>query len=231
MLNTQTRLVLSLLVLPVFAACSEPNPIEALQTPQATQGLQLYSGAFSAPATAGAICFATYYDVSASVPSDARVPCGDRAPGQECFSVQRSELAQNGPSSHGMVTVYAPVRTLNGNDWPTWECLGGARNGQSCDPANDPCGARSVCATPIQSSVSCDYFAAPADFDFGASPAEHASVDTPAGAPSLLPLKGFVVWSSRGLTSSTKVEQWINVYFSSNTKRQTIAFSDTKKGL
>lgn len=209
---TQTGLILSLLALPVFAACAESNEIEALRAPQAAQGVQLYSGAFSTLASEDGICFATYYDVSASVPWDAHVLCGDRAPGQECFTFQRRELAQTGAANRSMATVYAPARALDGSDWSTWECLGGARDGQSCDPTNDRCGARSACATPTESSVSCDYFAAPADFDFGAIPTEHASVDTPSEAPSILPLKGFVVWSSRGLTSNNTLELWINVH-------------------
>lgn len=222
MLNTQTGLILSLLALPVFAACGEPNQIGALRAPQTAEGVQIYSGAFSVPASEGAICFATYYDVSASVPSDARVPCGDRAPGQECFTFQRRELAQTGAANHSMATVYAPARALDGDDWATWECLGGERDGESCDPTNDQCGARSVCATPTESSVSCDYFAAPADFDFGATPTGHPSIDTASDAPSILPLTGFVVWSRDRPTSSNTVEQWINVYFGPNTKRHAL---------
>ncbi len=200
--------VLSFLALPLFVACGEPNQIEALRAPQAAQGVQLYSGALSAPASEDAICVATYYDASANVPWHARVPCSDGAPGQECFTFQRRELAQIGGANRSTATVYAPARALDGRDWPMWECLGGDRNGQSCDPTHDQCGARSMCATPIESSASCDYFATPANFDFGATPAEHVRVDT----PSVLPLKGFVVWSSRGLAPNNSVEQWINVY-------------------
>jgi len=212
--------IFSFFALPLCVACGEPNEIEGLQAPSAAEGVQLYSGAFSAPASEDAICFATYYDASASVPWDARMPCGDRPRGQECFTFQRRELAQTGGASRSTATVYAPARAVNGRDWPMWECLGGERNGQSCDPTQDRCGARSACATPIESSASCDYFADPANFDFGATPTEHVSVDTPSEAPSVLPLKGFVVWSSRGVPSNNTVEQWINVYLAS-TPQQT----------
>ena len=93
-----------------------------------------------------------------------------------------------------------------------WECLGGDRNGQTCDPTHDQCGARSMCATPIESSASCDYFAAPATFNFGATPTAHVRTDSSSEPPSVLPLKGFVVWSRRGLAPNDTVEQWINVY-------------------
>lgn len=221
MLNHQTGLVLSLLALAVFAACGAPNEIEALRAPPAGQGVQLYSGAFSIPPSEDAICFATYYDVSASVPSDVRVPCGDRAPGQECFTFRRRGLAQTGAANRSTATVYAPARALDRSDWATWECLGGERDGEPCDPTAAQCGMRSACATPIEASLNCNYFAATADFDFDTNPAEHRSADTVSDAPSILPLKGFVVWSKHRPTSSNTAEQWINVYFSARIPNDT----------
>ena len=210
-----------------------PNKIAPLPAPDPEDGLQFYSGAYPLAAESeDEVCFVTYYDVSARVPDEAKVPCGDLAPGRECFAFRRSELAQDGQSHHSITSIYTPESDPNGEDWLRWECLGGENDGNPCDPVvGGECGERSACATPVQSTLACvNYFFAPADFDFGSGIAggsdtrrrlitaqESTFVESPpAGVYSLLPLKGFAAWNSHAFNltrSDTTIEQWINLTF------------------
>ncbi|MGB8329976.1 MAG: hypothetical protein WCE62_07595 [Polyangiales bacterium] len=218
---------------------AQPNKITPLPAPEPDQGLQFYSGAWSLPAESeDEVCFVTYYDVSDEVPADAKVPCGELAPGRECFAFRRSELAQDGQSHHSITSIYTPESDPNGGEWFGWECLGGERNGEACDPLDDQCGERSACATPVQSTLACiGYFYGPSDFDFGAGATgdsltrkrlitaqESTFIEEPlSGVYALLPLKGFVVWNSHAFNltlTDTTVEQWINLTFAPRSERR-----------
>ena len=218
---------------------AQPNKITPLPAPDRDEGLQFYSGAWSLPAESeDEVCFVTYYDVSETVPPEFRVDCGDLAPGRECFAFRRSELAQDGQSHHSITTVYTPESDPNGGDWLRWECLGGDKDGQACDPTDDACGERSACATPLQSTIACvNYFFAPLDFDFGsgvtgASDTRERLIaaqeptfieDPPSGVYSVLPLKGFAVWNSHAFNltrTDTTIEQWINLNFAPKDDRR-----------
>jgi hypothetical protein len=233
---------------------AQPNKITPLPAPAPGEGLQFYSGAWPLPAESeDEVCFVTYYDVSDDVPPESRVPCGDLAPGRECFAFRRSELAQDGQSHHSITSIYTPESDPNGGDWFGWQCLGGEHDGEECDPVNDQCGERSACATPVQSAIACiGYFFAPRDFDFGAGATgdsatrkrlitgqESIFIEEPlAGVYAVLPLKGFVAWNSHAFNltrTDTTVEQWINLTFAPESERrwerQQIFFSDEIFGM
>ncbi len=219
---------------------ADPNKIEPLPPPPPGEGVQLYAGGWALGAESeDEVCFATYYDVSDQVPEEYQVDCEEFGPGRKCFAFGRNELAQDGQSHHSIIDVYVPSSDPNGGDWGPWQCLGGDREGQSCDPtAPDDCGPRSQCATPPATSVACvGYPFAPIDFGLGGgiggggntlvqlSGAQESTFidEPPPGVYSRLPLRGFVSWNSHGFNltkKGTTIEQWVNLSFVPADERQ-----------
>jgi len=218
----------------------DPNKIDPLPPPDADEGVQFYAGAWPLDAEAeDEVCFASYYDFTDQVPAEYVVDCDEFGEGRKCFAFRRNELAQDGQSHHSIINVYTPESDPNGGDWGPWECLGGEKAGQSCDPAAEgACGERSQCATPAITSVACVFYPyAPQDFGVGggvggpsgtqvqlSGAQESTFVDLPpAGVYSILPLKGFVSWNSHGFNltkKATTVEQWVNLTFAPESERQ-----------
>ncbi len=223
-----------------FAA--DPNKINPLPPPAPGEGVQVYAGGWALGAEAeDEVCYATYYDFRDAVPPEYQVDCDEFGVGRKCFAFGRNELAQDGQSHHSIITVYTPESDPNGGDWGPWSCLGGAADGQPCDPTDlGACGVRSACSTPVRTSVACvGYPHAPSDFsDFGAGAIggvsgtrvglsgaqESTFIDQPQeGVYSRLPLQGFVAWNSHGFnltTKNTSIEQWVNLSFVPEQGRQ-----------
>jgi hypothetical protein len=217
----------------------DPNKINPLPPPAADEGVQFYAGGWAIDGEAeNEVCFASYYDFSDEVPAEYQVDCGQFGEGRKCFAFRRNELAQDGQSHHSIIKVYTPESHPNAGDWGPWECLGGDRAGQSCDPtAEDACGARSQCTTPVITSVGCiAYPYAPRDFGLGAGlggstgtavhlsgAQESTSIDLPpVGVYSVLPLRGYVSWNSHGFNltkKGTTIEQWVNLTFARESER------------
>ena len=216
-----------------------PNKIQPLPAPADDEGIQFYAGAWDLGAESeDEVCFATYYDFSDTVPVEYQVDCPELGEGRRCFAFRRNELAQDGQSHHSIINVYTPKSDPNGSDWGPWECLGGDRSGESCDPtAPDPCGERSECATRPVTSVGCvGYPFAPSDFGIGGGAGgptdttvqlsgaqESTTIDLPpVGVYSVLPLDGFVSWNSHAFNLTkfdTTIEQWVNLTFAPEDER------------
>jgi hypothetical protein len=217
----------------------DPNKINPLPPPAPDAGVQFYAGAWALDAEAeDEVCFASYYDFTDRVPAESQVDCDEFGEGRKCFAFRRNELAQDGQSHHSIINVYTPQSDPNGGDWGPWECLGGDKEGQSCEPAvAEACGPRSQCTTPAITSVGCvAYPFAPGDFGlgggFGSSTGtlaqltgaqESTAIDLPpAGVYSVLPLQGFVSWNSHGFNltkKGTSIEQWVNLSFAPESER------------
>ena len=229
---------------------ADPNKMEPLDPPAANEGLQFYSGAWTlAPESEDEVCFASYYDFSQQIPDSVKIPCPTAwGPGRECFTYGTNELAQDGQSHHSIIQVYTGNSDPNSTKWGPWTCLGGARNGESCDPpATGGCGARSECTTPAVTSLAClGYRFAPTDFGavgFGApDDCEGADCDTAPiqvtlsgaqestwvnlmspGVYAVVPVKGFISWNSHAFNLTNKettIEQWVNVEYVAESERR-----------
>lgn len=217
----------------------DPNKIDPLPPPAPGEGAQFYAGAWALGGEAeDEVCFATYYDFTDLVPAEYQVDCEEFGPGRKCFAFGRNELAQDGQSHHSIIGVYTPESDPNGSEWGPWQCLGGERDGQSCDPtAAGECGPRSQCATPAVTSVACvGYPYAPLAFGLGgglggsgdtvvqlSGAQESTFIDLPpTGVYSRLPLRGFVSWNSHGFNltkKDTTIEQWVNLTFVPESER------------
>jgi hypothetical protein len=193
------------------------------------------------------VCYVVYYDYSDRIPDEARIPCPDEYGGfeRECFTYKSLLLAQDPQSHHSVVESYTPSpenrNEWNPHDpvWKNWTCLGGDKDGTSCDPKDQGfCGARSVCATPPETSIGCTVFSnGPPDLGsflgfFGLEAtrksiliAQEATyrdrlVD---GVYGILPVEGFTVWNSHSFnltTQDTAVEQYLNLEFARSQERQ-----------
>ena len=218
----------------------DPNKIDPLPPPAPEEGVQFYAGGWELDAESeDEVCFATYYDFTDRVPPEYQVDCPEYGEGRKCFAFRRNELAQDGQSHHSIINIYVPESDPNGGDWGPWECLGGDRAGEACDPtAANACGERSQCATPAVTSVGCVLYPfAPRDFGLGggvggptdttvqlSGAQESTLVDLPPlGVYSLLPLTGFVSWNSHGFNltkKGTSIEQWVNLTFAPEPERR-----------
>jgi len=218
---------------------ADPNKIDPLPPPLPDEGVQFYAGAWPLDDEAeNEVCFASYYDFTDQVPAEFQVDCDEFGEGRKCFAFRRNELAQDGQSHHSIIRVYTPESDPNGGDWGPWNCLGGDRDGQSCDPTvADACGSRSQCTTPAITSVACIFYPyAPQDFGSGvgvggttgthvqlSGAQESTFIDLPpVGVYSRLPLAGFVAWNSHGFNLTMKpttIEQWVNLSFAPESER------------
>jgi hypothetical protein len=217
----------------------DPNKIQPLPPPASGEGVQFYAGGWALDAEAeDEVCFASYYDFTDQVPAEYQVDCDQFGEGRKCFAFRRNELAQDGQSHHSIINVYTQQSDPNGGDWGPWQCLGGDRAAESCEPgAADACGPRSQCTTPAITAVGCvAYPYAPGDFGLGggvggptgsqvqlSGAQESTSIDLPpAGVYSVLPLQGFVSWNSHGFNltkKDTTIEQWVNLTFAPESER------------
>ncbi len=217
-----------------------PNKIQPLPAPATDEGVQFYSGGWDLPAEQeGEICFVTYYDYSAQIPAEHRVPCGpnEGGPERECFAFKRTLLAQDPQSHHSIIEFYVPPAGKENQydpmdaSWKNWDCLGGERNGSTCTPGSDECGTRGQCATAPMTTIACiGYSNGPTEMGtvgglFGTAAVRQnlllAQESTyreslPSDVYALMPVKGFVVWDSHAFnltTSDTSIEQWLNLTF------------------
>jgi len=231
----------------VSSDAATPNKIAPLPPPDASEGLQFYSGGWPLSAESeDEVCFVTYYNYADRIPADAKIPCPDGYGGaeRECFTYKNLLLAQDPQSHHSVVETYTPsaenANEWDPNDpsWKNWTCLGGAKGGTSCDPTDASfCGERSVCATPPETSIGCAVYSnGPPDLGsflgfFGLEAtrknvliAQEATFrdDLVDGVYGVLPVEGFTVWNSHSFnltTQDTTVEQYLNLEFSSPAER------------
>src|SRR5262249_29875553 len=123
--------------------------------------------------------------------------------------------------------------TCNGDGKPAFgpfSCLGGAMDGQPCNPkglgvpAPDgaDCGLGGGCAGKVVSAVACIFYGPP-DYGFnsnnaptiGGSQQPVSSNVFPSQVFSMLPVKGTIVWNSHAFNLTSKLatnEQWLNLY-------------------
>jgi hypothetical protein len=224
------------------------NKIPPLPPPDADKGLQLYSGGWPLPAESeNEVCFVTYYDYSDEIPEDVKIPCPEGYGGseRECFTYKSLLLAQDPQSHHSVLESYTPsaenAHEWDPHDpsWKNWTCLGGTKDGTSCDPKDATfCGERSVCATPPETSIGCVVYSnGPSDLGsflgfFGQEAtrkniliAQEATFrdDLVEGVYGILPVAGYTVWNSHSFNltrTDTTVEQYVNLEYARSGERR-----------
>ncbi len=221
-----------------------PLKIVPLAPPPAGQGVQLKAPPWPIPPRSrdgrngeDEVCYATYYDFSAQIPDEAKVPCDAFwGSGRTCFLIHRTDLTQDPNSHHSIIHYYRgryDVTDPRARFGP-FTCRGGSHDGQACNP-KDPlsCGTGGGCTGQIVSSVACIGYGPDDAFDnlgngnnvpiIGGSQQPHYAQEYPAGVFWTLPVSGVIVWNSHAFNVSdrpTTNEQYYNLYFAGAHDRQ-----------
>lgn len=227
-------------------ATPTPPKIEPLPPPAAGTGVQLYAPPWKLPPRGeDEVCFATYYDISAQVPAERRLPCPDSwgGTGKTCMAYTQSEFRQDPNSHHSL--IYAYTGSSAHTAFGAFTCHGGPSEGTACDPTKPgvaapvgaDCGARAACAGEVSHlSPAClpaiGGAYGPGDFSTGGGLPDTAtthgiggsqtpvqSVELPASVYAVLPLQGVIVWNSHAFNltdTATTNEQWLNLEFGSS---------------
>jgi hypothetical protein len=141
----------------------DPIKIRAPEPPAPDEGVQFHAPQWTIKAHGeGEVCFATAYDVSASVPPDALVPCPSYigGVGRQCFYYNHDELTQDPNSHHSIIHIYQGKYDNTQHD--VFWCDGGTHNKQICDPSapgmpapnGDDCGGGSCVPYDIRTADS-----------------------------------------------------------------------------
>jgi hypothetical protein len=148
---------------------ADPIKITPPDPPTADVGIQLHAPPWKIPARNPAdpnqdgedeVCYATWYDFSATIPASARTPCPTvcsttGAPCQsdaecgggtcnkifgarhdECFFYDQSDLTQDPNSHHSIIHFYRGAWDVNEQ---VFVCAGGPNRGGKCNPAGADC--------------------------------------------------------------------------------------------
>ena len=202
----------------------EPIPIKPLPPPAPGTGVQIVMPRWVLGAQSEReVCFASYYDVTEQVPAELRTAEGT-------FRYKFHQTRQDALSHHMVPVLYEGAAPPNSPLWPPFHCIGGARDGESCDPvAPGACGTDSLCATAPESSVACIGYG-PGDGGIGLSTAGISITQQTAeefyyapGVYAELPLKGMILWSSHAFNltdAAGKLEAWLNFEFAQPDEQQ-----------
>ena len=139
----------------LLSAClppAEPVKIRPPQVPDPSVGVQLHAPPWDIPAQSeDEVCYATYYDFSATIPAEKQRPCIDfyGGPTKQCFLYKSDELTQDPNSHHSIIHAYLGDYDITDD---VYTCRGGANRNKPCTPnvAGPPptggdCGEGSTC--------------------------------------------------------------------------------------
>ncbi len=192
----------------------DPIAIAPLPPPEPDKGVQFRMPRVDLPPDyENEGCFVTYYDITNQVP--ARFKSADG----KSFRYKRNETRQDPLSHHLIVSRYAGVAAPNDPSWGAFHCVGGAKEGQACEPTDLAFCGEGLCASQFQQSVACIGFG-PEDNNLGLMASgftgtqETASeFNFPPGVYRELPLSGVIIWNTHHFNISDKpgkVEAWLN---------------------
>lgn len=218
-----------------------PGKVRPPAKPAADEGVQFYGPPWDVPIQGEAeVCYATYYDYSATIPAAMQVDCPAEwgPPGTRCFYYNKQVLTQDPNSHHSLVHFYRGKYALKdpAANFGPFTCHGGPNAGMPCDPeglgvaapAGAECGERSACAGKTVDTLACLGYGPP-DFGFditGAGSATSPSLvisteveqvtQYPTDVYAVLPVKGTLVWNSHAFNITkypTTNEQWFTLSF------------------
>lgn len=210
------------------ACLPPPRPIEIrpLDPPPPGTGVQIaMPGRILPPNSEEEVCFATYYDVSDQVPAEYRNEAGTH------FRFKRHLVRQDPLSHHLIPFSYDGNTPANDPAWGPWNCVGGDRDGQTCDPTDlSACGDGGMCRTRIVRTVACIGFG-PGDANVGLQVAGISVTQETAaefeygdGVYDELPVRGIVLWDSHAFNLAGEpglLRGWLNFEFAEPEEQRT----------
>ncbi|HZR80207.1 MAG TPA: hypothetical protein VFD92_03840 [Candidatus Binatia bacterium] len=176
----------------------EPITIKPLDPPAAGEGIQLVMPPWHLEAhSEHEYCFATYYDITDQVPAEYRDPSG------KYFRWKSFELRQD-PQSHHLI-LYMPAGNFSaaGVDvhdpsFGAWTCIGGEREGASCEPTDLTSCGTGICRSEPKPTFACINYGPEqgASIPVGGAQQAQALNDYPDGVFAQIPMKGVVYWNT-----------------------------------
>lgn len=138
-------------------ACLAPPgvfAIEPLDAPDSSEGIQMTMPAqIVANSSETETCMAVYEDFCDQIPEEYRLP------GTNLFRYDTTEIRMP-PFSHHLL-VGAPLanfgtEVIGPDDFTDWACVGGALEGEACDPKDTAGCGEGRCATPLLQRTGCN---------------------------------------------------------------------------
>lgn len=174
---------------------SDPTPqsILPLEAPGPTEGVQFEMPGFDLyAASEREVCFATYYDLTDSVPEEYQSEDG------KVFYFDGWEVRQDALSHHLIVFLPVPeAGEVTPDDFSDWSCGGGERAGEPCDPLDkEACGRGGFCRTPVEDSLACNSYAPVLTQQSLAVQQAQSAQDFYPGTYREWPLRGIMLWNS-----------------------------------
>jgi hypothetical protein len=191
------------------------------------------------------VCYSTYYNLTGQISDEFLINCpdgifdGPTNPTKKCFTYNHQLLRQSANSHHSIIHVYNGVYPANDPGWG-YQCSGGTvPDGTSCDPtlpgvaapAGADCGG-GACRGKVVKSVACTFGYGPPDFEGGVAGNGSAVAPSfsgsqqprferinPAGAFSILPVEGTIVWNSHAFNVYDEPivnQQWLNIWYTND---------------
>jgi hypothetical protein len=142
----------------LLSAClPPPDPIKIRppDPPAADVGVQLHAPPWEIPAQSeDEVCYATYYDFSATIPLDKQRPCIPSlgGPDKQCFLYKADELTQDANSHHSIIHAYLGDYDIAAE---IYSCRGGANRGDPCTPGGDDCPGSTCQGGPVFGPFAC----------------------------------------------------------------------------
>jgi hypothetical protein len=126
--------------------------IPPLPPPGPDEGIQIEMPTYVVPAgTEQEICFASYYDITARVPT--------RFKTETAFHVNGLQLRQDAASHHLVINHSGlGAESIHDPSFGEWSCKSGARDGELCDPLDGSFCGDGLCSSEAQPSNACSGF-------------------------------------------------------------------------
>ena len=203
-----------------------PISIAPLTPPAPDAGIQLEMPAYRlAPQMETEVCFATYYDVTDSVPARFKDPTNQ-------FFYSRQDVTRQDPHSHHLVILDSgiPNTLIHDPGYGRWTCVGGDRDGADCDPLDTAsCGA-GICRSQVRSAVACIGYgprggsnAAQIGKGLGGAGNGQTSTDLELGQYRRIPLKGIVYWNAHAFNLTARehdLKAYLNLLFTDDLQHE-----------
>ena len=178
----------------------EPITIKPLDPPAPGDGVQfVLPTVFLAKKHEQEVCFATYYDISAQVPTEFQDPSG------KYFRFAGQELRQD-PQSHHLVLMHSgvPVEDLHDPAFGRWSCAGGEHADETCEPTDLGSCPGSFCRSePDATALGCVGYGPRStnglpilNRQIGGAQAAQAQQTFHDGVFAQVPMKGVLYWNS-----------------------------------
>jgi hypothetical protein len=179
------------------------------------------------------VCFATYYDVTDSVPARFKDPTNE-------FFYSRQDVTRQDPHSHHLVILDSgiPVSQIHDPKYGRWTCVGGDREGADCEPLDTSSCGTGICRSRVGENVACIGYgprggsnAAGLGKGLGGAGNGQTSTDFDPGQYRRIPLKGIVYWNAHAFNLTARehdLKAYLNLLFTDDLQQEVTQSLDVR---